>query len=275
MRKYIILLLTIVLNIFVKAQETTKKSPFILGEVHVIESTILSENRVLNIYLPVGYNNKTKDKYPVIYLLDGAKDEDFIHTVGLVQYNTFSWVNRMPESIVVGIANIDRKRDFTFPTTIKKDKKRFSTSGQSKAFTDFIEKELKPYIEQTFKTSGQNTLIGQSLGGLLATEILVKQPQMFNNYIIISPSLWWDNRSLLRQIPTVSSKGNEDIKVYIGVGKEGHSTKGVLMEDDAKVLYQTLKPLGYKNTIYDYLSKENHATVGHQSLINAFIWLYQ
>ena len=143
MKKYITLLLTIVLSILVKAQQSNMKSPFVLGEIHQIKSTILGENRVLNIYLPVGYSDKTKDKYPVIYLLDGSKDEDFIHTVGLVQYNTFSWVNRMPESIVVGIANIDRRRDFTFPTTIKKDKKNYKTSGKSDVFTAFIEKEFK------------------------------------------------------------------------------------------------------------------------------------
>ena len=94
--------------------------PFSIGEIKIIKSVILDENRTLNIYLPDGYNSK--EKYPVIYLLDGSANEDFLHVVGLVQfYNiTFS----MPKTIVVGIANVDRKRDFTFPTKIADLKKK-------------------------------------------------------------------------------------------------------------------------------------------------------
>ena len=62
-----------------------------------------------------------------------------------------------------------------------------------------IEKELQPYIETKYKTNNDKTIIGQSLGGLFATEVLLKKPTLFNKYIIISPSLWWDNGSLLNQ----------------------------------------------------------------------------
>ncbi len=94
--------------------------PFVLGEIDEIYSDNLSETRVLNIYLPEGYNKNDTIRYPVIYLLDGSADEDFIHIAGLVQYNSFEWINRVPKSIVVGIATVDRRRDFTFKTSIKK-----------------------------------------------------------------------------------------------------------------------------------------------------------
>ncbi|WP_350340228.1 alpha/beta hydrolase-fold protein [Paraflavitalea speifideaquila] len=73
-------------------------------------------------YLPEGYNKQDTVRYPVIYLLDGAADEDFIHIAGLIQFNNFSWINRVPPSILVGIVNTDRKRDFTFPTSVKKSR---------------------------------------------------------------------------------------------------------------------------------------------------------
>jgi hypothetical protein len=73
--------------------------PFILGEIQEFQSTILDEKRILNIYLPDSYNPKDSLKYPVIYLLDGSADEDFIHIVGLVQYNSLEWINLMPKSI--------------------------------------------------------------------------------------------------------------------------------------------------------------------------------
>ena len=67
----------------------SKSKPFVLGVIDEIQSSELSEKRLLNIYLPEGYNEKDTIKYPVIYLLDGSADEDFIHIVGLVQFNNF------------------------------------------------------------------------------------------------------------------------------------------------------------------------------------------
>jgi len=105
-----------------------KTSDFSIGETLVFNSNILEEKRTLNIYLPHSYATNSDKSYPIIYLLDGSADEDFIHVVGLIQFLSFSWINAVPESIVVGISNIDRKRDFTFPTTNEKDKEQFPTT---------------------------------------------------------------------------------------------------------------------------------------------------
>jgi len=253
--------------------------PFILGEIDEIYSDILSETRVLNIYLPVGYNKNDTISYPVIYLLDGSADEDFIHISGLVQYNSFEWINRVSKSIVVGIATVDRRRDFTFKTSIKKDAESYPNSGQSDKFITFLEKELKPYIEKKYAAKKRGTIIGQSLGGLLATEILLKKPALFNSYIIISPSLWWDNGSLLQLDSDILQKGFETpINIYIGVGKEGlaPTVNPRVMEVDANVLADQLKSTQSKHVqvIFDYLPDENHATIMHQAVSNAFKVLY-
>lgn len=131
-----------------KAKNIETSKPFVLGVIEEIQSKELNEKRILNIYLPEGYNPAEATKYPVIYLLDGSADEDFIHISGLVQFNSFEWINQVPKSIVVGIATVDRKRDFTFPTTLEKDKTRFPTTGHSDQFIAFIEKELQPFIEK-------------------------------------------------------------------------------------------------------------------------------
>ena len=260
------------------AQSSTAK-PFVLGVIDEIQSEQLAEKRVLNIYLPEGYSKNDTLKYPVIYLLDGSADEDFIHVVGLVQFNTFPWINRIPKSIVVGIANIDRRRDFTYPTTLEEDKKRYKTAGKSEKFIAFLEKELQPYIERNYKTSNSKTIIGQSLGGLLATEILLKKPTLFNKYIIISPSLWWDNLSLLKQSSLLLEESfKQKTDVYIGVGKEGLAPSDIphVMEVDAHLLVERIQSTKSKNvTLYfDYLPQEDHATVTHQAIFNAFRLLY-
>jgi len=250
-----------------------------LGVIEELQSTILSEKRILNIYLPEGYKQNDTLKYPVIYLLDGGADEDFIHTVGLIQYNTFSWINRIPQSIVVGIANVDRRRDFTFPTSIEEDKKRAPTTGGSAKFIDFIANELQPFIQGKYKTNNSKTIIGQSLGGLLATEILFTKPTLFDKYIIISPSLWWNDGSLLKQNPAILNETfSQKTAVYIGVGKEGlASTKNPhVMEVDANILADKLQQTKSKNVkiYFDYMPEEDHATSSHPALFNAFRLLY-
>ncbi len=259
-------------------EQAGKSKPFVLGVIDEIQSTQLNEKRTLNIYLPEGYHADDTTRYSVIYLLDGSADEDFIHVVGLVQFNNFPWIDRVPKSIVVGIATVDRKRDFTYPTTVEEDKKRFPATGHSDKFIAFIEKELQPYVDKKYRTNASKTIIGQSLGGLLATEILLKKPGLFSKYIIISPSLWWDNGSLLN-LPsdTLHDPFPQKTDVYIGVGKEGLAPTAVphVMEVDANVLAEKLRGMSKNvNVHFDYLPGEDHATISHQAIFNAFRMLY-
>ncbi|MFD2581737.1 alpha/beta hydrolase [Pedobacter vanadiisoli] len=263
-----------------KNQKTVNNDkPFVLGVIDEIQSKALAEKRILNIYLPEGYKQNDTTRYPVIYLLDGSADEDFIHIAGLVQFNSFEWVNQVPKSIVVGIATVDRRRDFTFPTTIEADKKKFPTTGHSDRFMAFLGNELQPYIEKKYKTTTSKTIIGQSLGGLLITEILFKKPTLFNKYVIVSPSLWWDNGALLNQDSKISERSfNQQTKVYIAVGKEGLTPTEIprVMEVDANLLAEKIKGFNNQNVkvYFDYLPQENHATILHQAVSNSFKFLY-
>ena len=235
------------------AQTQNEEKVFPLGIVRQLHSAVLNEDRTLNIYLPEGYHKDSS--YSVIYLLDGSADEDFIHVAGLV-----------PQTIVVGIAKVDRQRDFTFPATIELDKKKFPVTGGSAKFIGFFENELQPYINQSFKTNGNNMLIGQSLGGLLAAEVLLTKPDLFSQYVIVSPSLWWNDESLLKVKP---APAKNNTAVYIAVGKEGK-----VMEEDAKALHQLVKPVIKSDKLqFEFLGNKNHATILHQALMNAFEFL--
>lgn len=244
--------------------DSSTNVPFTIGEIHSFRSQILGEKRILNIVLPGQYDKQKA--YPVIYLLDGSVNEDIIHISGLVQF--FNMMFQMPGFIVVGIANTDRKRDFTFPTSLKDLKEKYPTTGGSAAFITFIENEVQPYINSNFKTTGIRYLVGQSLGGLLATEILLKKPWLFSHYFIISPSLWWNNESLLDESKSLLQKQPDtDLYVYVSVGSEGR-----LMESAAEKLVKVLKKSGKKNLTVDFmpLPKENHATILHNSIYEAF-----
>lgn len=263
------LILRLCAPFILKAQQPGNK-PFILGQIKEINSTQLAEKRLLNIYLPYGYKQNDTIRYPVIYLLDGSANEDFIHISGLVQF--LNLAEMMPKVIVVGIANIDRKRDFTFPTTNVKDKKDFPTTGSSAKFISFIEKELQPFIDKTYKTNSSRTIIGESLGGLLATEILLRKPYLFNKYVIVSPSLWWDDESLLKNAPMLlASQADRPAAVYVAVGVEGKQ-----MEDDARDLAKVLQTNGKKDwkVMFARFPDENHLTILHNSAYKALKVLF-
>lgn len=269
MKQLLTILAITILGITANGQnllQQNKMQPFVLGSVISIPSKQLSETRTLNIYVPDGYADNDTAKYPVIYLLDGSANEDYIHMVGLVQF--LNMIEAMPQSIIVGVANVDRKRDFTIPTHNVEDKKKTPTSGGSEKFISFLEKELKPYIESNYKINGHSTIVGQSLGGLLASEILLKKPGMFTDYMIVSPSLWWDDESLLKQATTLMAK--QDYKghnIYIAVGAEGKQ-----MEDDAKKLAELMKKTKAK-THFEFMPEETHLTMLHRSAYKGFEYL--
>lgn len=245
----------------IKEQEGTN---YTIGKIETIESKVLNENRLLNIYLPEGYS--TDSTHPVIYLLDGSANEDFLHVAGLLQFCNYPWLKFMPKSILVGISNVDRKRDFTYPSSDEDYKKKYPMTGGSAAFIQFIETELQPFIESNYPVNGTDMLIGQSLGGLLATEVLYKKPELFNHYFIISPSLWYDYLSLLDQEPVFANENfNQRISVYVAVGDEGRVMKTV-----AKRLYKEVKGADKVKAQFEYFKDEDHASIMHEALYKGF-----
>lgn len=253
----------------------TKTEAINIAKTEKINSKILNENRTINIYLPEEYDATKAEKYPVIYILDGGIDEDFFHLTGIVRFNSQSWVNRLPQSIVVGIENINRRKDFTFAVTntdfIEKEgfkKEQFPQYGNSEQYIAFLEKELQPYISKNYNSNGKNTIIGESLAGLLTTEILLKKPQLFDNYIIISPSLWWGEERLLKDANSLIKKNlNKNVNVYIGAPSKDEDVK---MYNEVESLYKILEKQKNIKISFDYMPEETHATVIHQAVYNAF-----
>ncbi len=168
------------------------------GTVAKIPSKVLGEERRINVLLPPGYEGGAA-RYPVFYLLDGSAHEDYFHSASLIDYMATYGV--MPATIVVGISNVDRKRDFTVPSADEEDRKAVPNAGGADKFVAFVEQELIPWVEKSYRTSGPRTLYGQSLAGLMATKILLEKPALFDDYILVSPSLWWNREALLKAAP--------------------------------------------------------------------------
>lgn len=247
------------------------QQPFVLGEVLTFRSTMLDQERALNIYLPAGYADSSA-AYPVIYVLDGSTNEDFPHLAGLAQF--MHMYGLLPKSIVVGIANNgkSRYRDFTGPTVNDSDKAWVPTHGGSAAFMGFLEREVQPLVQAHYRCAGHRTLIGQSLGGLLATEVLFTRPALFDDYILVSPSLWWNNGALAATAgPWVQAHATLPKRVFIASAPDD-----AMMQAEIDAVVQAFReaaapPLKLEHVMFP---DESHATILHRAVYRAFEWLY-
>lgn len=174
------------------AQTTT----ITIGKTDSINSHILNEKRKVWIHVPYLEERELyeKQKYPVVYLLDGeAGNFAFLKTL-IEQLSLTNGNTIFPQMIIVGVQNTDRFRDFT-----PSHHKSHPSSGGGEQFISFLEKELIPHIDSLYPTAPYRILIGHSLGGLTVMHTLINHKGLFTAYVAIDPSMWWDSQKLLKQ----------------------------------------------------------------------------
>jgi predicted alpha/beta superfamily hydrolase len=177
------------------AQTADRAAPLVIGDTFTIDSKALRETRRINVYLPPGYKQSPDSRVPVLYMPDGGLAEDFLHVAGLVQVSVTN--GTMRPFVLVGIENTQRRRDMTGPTDNENDKKIAPQVGGSLAFRRFIRNELMPVIRRRYRTTGETAIVGESLAGLFVVETFLLEPDLFDTYIAIDPSLWWNNEKLV------------------------------------------------------------------------------
>ena len=165
-------------------------------ETFTLDSRVLGETRRVNVYTPPDYASATTTRYPVLYMPDGGVAEDFPHLSRTVDRAIRA--GEMRPLILVGIENTERRRDMTGPTEVDEDRKIAPRVGGSANFRGFIRDELMPAIEPRVRGNGVTGIIGESAAGLFVVESFLLEPEMFDVYVAISPSLWWNAESLVR-----------------------------------------------------------------------------
>lgn len=143
-----------------------------------LHSEVLNENRKLRIYLPKSYAESDKS-YPVLYRLDGDLDM-YLETVGTINRLTYM-DEAIPEMIVVMIENTNRTRDM-MPTNTG----FFTSEPGADNFKRFIEKELLPHINTSYRTTNEKLLCGQSLSAIFTLYYFLTSPELFDSYIVCS-----------------------------------------------------------------------------------------
>lgn len=194
----------------------------VLGKADSIQSTLLKEKRRFYVHVPTSATGKkgAKKRYPVVYLFDA--DAQFASTVSMVQYLSTNYNTRCPEMIVVGLLHPDRRKDLT-PTQVATDPPFWplgarQTSGGGEPFIAFIEQELMPYIDRHYPTQPDKLLMGHSLGGLAVMQVFLHHTQLFDSYICIDPSMWWDNQTLLKEAKVaLETRSFPGKSLYLGI----------------------------------------------------------
>jgi len=168
----------------------------ILGTKYTIHSELLGGDRTFIVNLPEGYES-TNLEYPVLYILDA--EYFYYQSYGALQFLSECGYNRnrpVPQMILVAVLDGDRNRDFTPTHAPVQGPLRYPTSGEAARYLTHVEKELLPFVDNNFRTSG-SILAGWSFGGLFTFYTFLVNPDLFSAYIAISPSLWWNNQEPL------------------------------------------------------------------------------
>jgi uncharacterized protein len=244
-------------------------SPIAIGQSFTLRSRVLDKPRKVNIYVPPSYASGEK-RYPVLYVIDGGEAQDFHHISGLAQLSTIS--GAAAEMIVVGIETVDRINELTFATKDPRYLDKWPTHGSSAHFRRHVAEEVIPFVESRFRTSGDTAVIGESLAGLFIVETFLRQPALFDHYIAISPSLWWDTRSLSRKAGALLATHDKAQRtLFLAIADEGGT-----MQDGMDRLVAALQASALKGLTWTYEPRpqETHATIYHGAALDALrqIW---
>lgn len=219
-----------------------------------IFSKILNEQRQLMVYLPKGVK-EGKDssmRYPVLYVLDG--NTHFLSVAGMVDQLSDQGGNAViPKMIVVCILNTNRTRDLTpyhidsselLPADMAKE------TGGGENFTRCIAEEIIPYINAHYPVTEYRGLVGHSFGGIFALNVLAKHKELFEDYIVIDPSTWYDERKFSTSVLDSLKKGNYSNKsLFIAIANTANE------KDTSKVQLMKSSSAEHEKSIIEFCNK--------------------
>jgi predicted alpha/beta superfamily hydrolase len=238
--------------------------PLAIGETYTLQSKVLSETRRINVYLPPGYTEAADQRFPVLYMPDGGLAEDFLHVAGLVQVCVGN--GTMRPFVLVGIENTERRRDLTGPTQNAEDKKIAPRVGGSATFRKFLRDELMPDIKTRYRTTAATAIVGESLAGLFVIETFLLEPDLFDTYIAIDPSLWWNDGALVKAAPE-RLRAHPKSSQALWFASSGEQ-RGDWIDRFASSV-QANAPTGLA-WHYQPMPEEKHSTIYHPAALQAF-----
>ncbi|WP_297337872.1 alpha/beta hydrolase-fold protein [Algoriphagus sp.] len=272
MKKSIFAILLILIgNYSVKSQEIEQ---ILIGTKHSIESTRLNEDREYWVNLPDSYHlaESAHKTYPILILLDGHLH--FRSITGIVNYmSADAYGSRtIPEMIVVGIRSRDRERDYTPDKIVTV---RANNTGGGNRFLGFLEEELIPELDRTYRTAPYRILFGHSLGGLLATHAFMKEKTLFNAFIAVDPSFGtWDAGTMDKKLDSMTE---QSFSRYIYLATANWGKRNLRNRDRHVRFYESLnnKSPSDLRAKWEYFEREDHNSVPITAFHNGISTLFE
>ncbi len=205
-------------------------------EVRILQAQANGVAYKLYISLPADYH-KTVDEYPVLYLLDA--DYSFAMAKNITDH--LSQEDDLKPVILVGLAydqneeyQVNKIRDYTPTKSAELDYSPILqpvNTGGAKVFKEFLEKELMPFIAEHYRVNDHKAIAGHSFGALFCSWAMLQTPDLFDGYIIVSPTLWYDDYMLYRMEDYLPMRMDQNTKVYLTVGDHDRSHHSNLRTD--------------------------------------------
>ncbi|MEO8036600.1 MAG: alpha/beta hydrolase-fold protein [Acidobacteriota bacterium] len=222
-----------------------------LEKIQGFASSVLENTRDITIYLPGGYDERPERRYPVLYMADGQNlfepERAFIpgqhwqlreaadHAIG---------ARTAEPMIIVGVDDAGAQRIDEY-TPVREEAR--SGGGKASHYGRFLLEELKPVVDQGFRTeSARTSIAGSSLGGLLVMHLALTLSDVFESAAVISPSVWWAERAILAEVDAFAGLRRPRLWLDIG-GREGREALA-----DARALRDHLMAKGWHGENFEY-----------------------
>jgi predicted alpha/beta superfamily hydrolase len=242
--------------LFVASPSIAQQDHTLTGDIRMhksFHSKILNNDRDILVYLPPSYESNKKKRYSVLYLNDGQNLFDGATSFIPGQewrvdetVQTLIAAGQIEPLIVVGIYNTgkDRVNEYT-----PAEDKKYKMGGKADLYGRMLVEELKPFIDtnyQTRKDARHTGLGGSSLGGLVSLYLGLKHSDVFGKLAVMSPSVWFANKEILREVEAVQKKPH--LRIWIDTGtKEGATAEEAQRTVvNARLLKETLLRKGWR-----------------------------
>jgi hypothetical protein len=239
--------------------------------VYRLRSQFLGEERTIVVQRPPAAATMPAPMM-VLYLLDG--EAHFDHVRGIVDF--LSGNGRLPPVLLVAVTNTNRTRDFTPAFAREPDSARaqYGITGGADRFSQFLARELIPFVDSAYPTLPFRILVGHSLGGLFNLEMLAQHPTLFQAHIAVDPSLWWDREASLDRLIGAVRNGAVARPTFLYLVSANSGARMVSLAQRANDSLEAARPAPL-HLWFRYLPDEDHGSVVHRAIYDGLETIFR
>lgn len=252
--------------------------PIVTGSAHKIASSVYGGTKLVTVRLPRGYADNPERRYPVVFSVDGGPEQDFELLSGIAAEAEFS--TSFEPFILIGVRTDNRYAQLTPPLERTEAKALTELFGErmqpngAPQFREFLARHVIPWATARYRTD-RKVLTAASLGGLFVLDTLLERPEMFDDYIALTPSVWWDSGRVVDEAAMkLAAQASSDRRIYFAMGDEGVGNRTGEWLQTLVSAFSSSAPEGMKWAFVDRSGSEEHRTMALMGWLDAFRTLY-